>query len=92
MFTENPERIIKERQIFENYTVLTLNNSHVVPLEDLYETIGKINDQTENGNKISFVAETIDEFINQETSNSNWLRLSWYSFLITPLLVAFFSH
>ncbi|XKL66013.1 hypothetical protein PGB90_009433 [Kerria lacca] len=34
---ENPERIFKEKRFSPNYKVLNLNDSHIVPLEDLYE-------------------------------------------------------
>lgn len=87
MFTENPERIIKEKQFLKNYTVLNLNDSHIVPLEDLYERIDIKSEDDEHGKKISFRAENEEVYSNQDSNNSpSHLKLSLYPVLLTSIL------
>lgn len=84
MFTENPEQIIKEKRFSKNYTVLTLNDSHVIPLEEVYETIHIKSEDDQTGKQILRVE---NESIHSNPNNSpSHLKLSSYSILLTLLL------
>lgn len=70
MFSENPERIFKEKRFSPNYKVLNLNDSHIVPLEDLYEENVSKKQDYPNGKTIYFRALTPNEeaFLNKNNS------------------------